>query len=547
MRNWGYENALVPPGFPSPTCKRYILWPVWISRILLGDGSCELSGSERIWPSSEMVGVVLHARCVYPRFDTYGEGTAVSYPVSDSLSRELEGEIKKACSERHLIGVSIGIVRNQELVWAQSYGYADLEQKRTPDESTLYRIGSITKTLTGAAIFQLRDQGKLDLDDPLSGYIPEFSVVKCLQARAEGVTLRRMLCHHSGLMSEAPCDCWETLKFPSIEQILLMLPNVEVVIEPDSAFKYSNLAFTLLGEVVCRVSGRPFSRYVKSAILEPLGMRSSTFGLPKDDSMTRMAVGYCIRPEKDRPFLAPDPFLNAYVSAGGLYSCVADLAKWIEFQFRTEDQDHEDTRVLSGRTLLEMQRPQFLDRSWNEGHCLPWRGRRVRDEIYLGHEGCLPGFLTNILFSPQKKLGLIVLTNTDDHPYNKAMIGRIVDVVARTEGEQAFIQRLDRPLPIRAEWKELLGRYILYLLGTESLVEFHQGELVLVAANPTGQPIPPVRLQPTIDVDTFMATSGRNSGEFIRFRRGKDGKVTGYTAASFFWRKQDIIDNDCVQ
>lgn len=155
--------------------------------------------------------------------------------IIESLSKEIERQIKAFFAEHHLIGASIGIVRDGELVWKRGFGYADLESERRPDENTLYRVASITKTFTGAAIFQLRDEGKLDLDDPIGKYLPESVAVKARKGSVEGVTLRRLLCHHSGLMGEAPGDYWETLKFPTVQQFLEALPSIRSFSAPSVA------------------------------------------------------------------------------------------------------------------------------------------------------------------------------------------------------------------------------------------------------------------------------------------------------------------------
>ena len=307
-------------------------------------------------------------------------------PAVDSVSDRLEQEIGDLFAKHRLIGASVGIRRDQELVWTRGFGFADIETGREPDEHTVYRVASNTKTFTATAIFQLRDEGKLLLDDPVVKYIPEFASVKPSKASVESVTLRRLLCHHSGLMGEAPGDYWETKQFPTIEEFLTRLPEVELVIEPDSAFKYSNLAFAMLGEVVSRVSGSAYEEYVHTKILNPLGMSSSVFALT-DDLRPRMATGYQVRRYEDSPGIAPRVPLNGHTAAGQLYSTVADLARWLALQFRTDVAERGGAQVLTGSSLAEMHRPQFMAPNWQSGTCLPWAGARVGDQVFLGHGG----------------------------------------------------------------------------------------------------------------------------------------------------------------
>ncbi|MBI2861622.1 MAG: beta-lactamase family protein, partial [Chloroflexi bacterium] len=311
--------------------------------------------------------------------------------------------------------MAVGIVRDQELAWSAGFGFADIETERRPDEHTLFRVGSITKTFTATAIMQLYDEGKLRLDDPIVRYLPEFAAVRNRFGQVEDVTFRRLLTHHSGLVGEAPLGYWETLDFPTMEEILATLPQIEVVIEPDSAFKYSNLAFFLLGEVVTRLSGRPYIDYVRTEILEPIGMTSSTFKMT-DRLRPRTAVGYDPHPYEDNPIPSADLiYYKGRTPAGGLYSTVYDLAKWIALQFRMTVPAREGAQVLRGRSLEEMHRPHYMEPDLITGNCLSWMVMRRGENVYFGHGGGAPGFITQIFFNKFSRTGVIVLTNMGGH------------------------------------------------------------------------------------------------------------------------------------
>ena len=174
----------------------------------------------------------------------------MSNNLPGGLAEALDSKLSQQFGRHRLTGLSVGLVVNSELAWSRGYGYADLVSERAPDSDTAFRVGSITKTFTATGIFQLRDQGKLGIDDPLVKHIPEFAQVEVKVGSVEQVTLRRIMCHHSGLMGESPGDYWETLGFPTIQEFIDRLPGTAIVIEPDSAFKYSNLAFALLGRSI---------------------------------------------------------------------------------------------------------------------------------------------------------------------------------------------------------------------------------------------------------------------------------------------------------
>jgi CubicO group peptidase (beta-lactamase class C family) len=302
----------------------------------------------------------------------------VQRELLQSLIPNLNRRIAQIVAERRVPGVSAGLVNDQELVWCEGFGYADIASERRPDEHTVYGVGSITKTFTATAIVQLRDEGKLTLDDPIVRHIPEFAAVRCRAGKVEDVTLRRLLTHHSGLQSEPVGRNFESLVTKTTEEIVADLPRTEVVIEPGSAFKYSNLGFALLGEVVARSSSRPYVDYVLEEILEPLGMIESGFSL-SDEQRARLATGYAFSPFSEVPPLEEHHTvdLKGEDPAGRLYSTVHDLAKWISLQFRTDTQAREGAQVLAGSSLREMHRPHYMEPDWNTGFCLAGVDRRL--------------------------------------------------------------------------------------------------------------------------------------------------------------------------
>ncbi len=196
------------------------------------------------------------------------------------LIPRLEAVIDRTLERERVPGAAIGIVRDQEHLWSRGFGYADLASDRFPNADTVFRCGSITKTFTATAIMQLREEGKLGIDDPLVRPIPEFGAVKARFGKPQDVTIRRLLTHTSGLAGEGPNNGWEKLEFPSIEGMLSALGRTEIVIEAESQYKYSNLGYALLGEVIARVSGQPYADYVQRNLLDPLGMNDSGFHLP---------------------------------------------------------------------------------------------------------------------------------------------------------------------------------------------------------------------------------------------------------------------------
>jgi D-alanyl-D-alanine carboxypeptidase len=451
------------------------------------------------------------------------------------LLPKIENKIREVMTAQRLPGVAVGIVRGQELAWARGFGFADIASERAPDAATLFRCGSITKTFTATAIMQLRDEGRLFLDDPIIRYIPEFKSVRVKIGRLEDVTLRRLLSHHSGLMGEGPASGWDTGIFPGIDQMVEDLARADVVIGPHRAFKYSNYGYAMLGEVVTRVREMPYVEYVRMHLLKPLGMNSSCFELD-DSAQAKTAAGYTISFLQDLPSVAIHPHLNGFTAAGQLYSSVADLAKWISLQFRTDASKREGAQVLKGDSLSEMHRPQHVDDSWNEGYGIAWMATRRGENIFHLHGGGIYGFLTLVMFNKPYKLGAIVLTNSAGHTANAEIAFDILETLIPAVRDSRVIPELAKPAPTPEAHKRLVGRYLWPEMGVLLYVVSRGGQLFadhLFAASPGMQAVR-TKLTPTENPYVFIAEDMRAAGEPVEFQAAADGTVTGCLWARAF-------------
>ncbi|MBI3942873.1 MAG: beta-lactamase family protein [Chloroflexi bacterium] len=458
----------------------------------------------------------------------------MSDTVLDAAIPQIQARIAQILAERPVPGVMIGVVRDQKLAYTADFGFADVTTGKRFHQDTLCRVASITKTFTGTGIMQLRDEGKLDLDDPLARFLPEFKAIRCDYGRPEDVTLRQLLCHHSGLMGEPPTAHWETFDFPSMAEVLDLLPQIAVVIPPRTAYKYSNLGLSLLGEVITRVSGQPYQDYIRAEILEPLGMTSSTFELA-EPQRSRGATGYDPSPYSDIPALAVHKSMNGMAAAGQLYSSVSDLAKWLALQFRTDADRREGAQVLRGASLIEMHQPQYMEPDWATGYGLPWRANRVGDNVYTGHGGGLPGFSSQIYFNTPYRTGAVVLTNTGEGRASELAIVTLEAILAEEKKAGKQLPS-EKPTPIPADWQRFLGPY-LWSLNSVQNIEYHAGALALVTPATPAAAAMISRLRPTDQPLVFMVENGRYAGEPLTFRQTASGKIKGFTSSGFAYRK----------
>lgn len=324
-------------------------------------------------------------------------------------------------------GIAVGIVCGSELAWFKGFGETEIGSGKVPDEHSVFRVASNTKTFTAMSLMILQESSMLSLDDPLLLYIPEFTSAAGIAGDLEDVTLRRMTAHHAGLTTEHPATDWDGTLFPLMQAMLDRIDEVEVVIPLDSAWKYSNMAYGFLGEVVSRLSGQSYERFVESEILSILGMGETTFDNALVSEENRV-VGYSQpSPGSEALRVAPYSELNGLASAGQMMTNVADLTKWLAHAVRFESGNGPS--LIGTRSRREMLHPAYLDAGWTTGQCVGWRATRSGERVYHGHGGGIHGFGTQTMFHGPFQTGVIVLTNLWPNPVSVSLAQNLLDAV----------------------------------------------------------------------------------------------------------------------
>ena len=419
--------------------------------------------------------------------------------------------------QQHVPSVALTVVHGDRPVWTKAFGYAEASMKTAATPQTLYRIGSITKTFTALAILQLREDGKLRLDDRVRDHVTRTAI----QARNIGlldVTIRELLTHSSGLQRDLPGTWWTQPSFPA------EVPDHFSATYPSSTeWKYSNVGYVLLGEVIAAAGGEPWARHVERRILGPLGMVNTEAMPPRDDA--RLATGYS-RPTPGEPYVpAPRVDHGAVSPAVSVASTVEDLSRYLAFHMGNGGS------VLSGKSLREMHRPQWLLDDWQIAWGLGMRVRRVDGRVRVGHPGTTPGFAALMEFIPALKLGVAVLTNADDgNPasYCDYALQLLTPIVAKA---------MARAAPALAEDAErYCGHYCSEDGNRTMLVAVLDGQLTLVAPGAPNPYAACMTLERTPESHTFIMRSGSAFatlafGERLTFSTSASGEVTGYDVA----------------
>lgn len=433
-------------------------------------------------------------------------------------AREFEAKLAAFVKDNRLYGAAAGVVHGDEVAWSGGVGFADAAGGRRSSADTLYRIASITKTFTGTAIMQLRDAGKLDLDDPAVKWIPELAD-SASPATIGAVTIRRLLSHESGLVSEppgtdfaAPEPVYEGVSARNLDRVA----EIYTAVPPNTQPKYCNLGYQFLGEIAHRASGTEYPQYVAEHILGPVGMTSTGFAPLGTGLAARRAVGYGPRAFSDE--LAPAPATPPLWAEGGLWSSVTDLCRWLSVQLAAHADEPPASAVLAATTLKEMHKPRYLsDEDWTSAWGISWYAVRKDDVSWIQHSGGLPGFTSNACFDRKSRVGAVVLVNGVADASAAAMeLGAMArGLVAANAPELAL------PAPTPSDVRSLLGAYAPADMSWLARLEWRDGSLTFVDWQAPGELMPLERVQ-----SSFVVASGfRQSGETLEVRRRPDGAV----------------------
>lgn len=412
--------------------------------------------------------------------------------------------------------IAVAIVKDQETIWSKAYGMANTDGKVAASTNTLYSICSISKLFTSVAIMQLYDAGKLRLDDSIEAILPKYNLKQ--QYKESGpITIRSLLTHSSGLPRESDFPYWTgpDFPFPTQAQLNAKLGEQQTLYPSSTYFQYSNLGMTVLGEVVEKISGQPYDKYVEENILKPLRLNSTYTYLPKEEWGKKMAIGYGATKRegsRDKVNLFDTKGVKA---AAGFSSNVEDLARFASWQFRLLNNGAAE--ILKSSTLKEMQRVQWVDPDWKTYWGLGFSITQQDGITIVGHGGSCPGYRTVLQLEPKEKMAYTVMINAG---------GESPDLFAKEIRE--IISKIPKDKTAKksnVNLEQYSGTYTSQPWGSERIVTPWYGDLVLLNL-PNENPDEGMILLQHVSGDIFKRVrKDKTLAEEIIFERDSSGKV----------------------
>ncbi len=367
----------------------------------------------------------------------------------DPIVEKYRALIPKLMAEQNVPGLAIAVVDDQEVIWAEGFGYTDDDHKVPVTADTLFNVQSTSKLFTATAVMMSVQKGLIDLDAPITAYLPDFTVHSIFEEHPEQkITLRMLLSHTAGFTQETPIGNNYDLGHVDFEDHIQSISDTWLRFPVGTGYAYSNVGISLAGYILQKVTGRPFPEAVDTLLLHPLGMERSSFDINKVRLDLDRAIGHT-------PPLPSVPLEIPIIPEGGLYTSANEMARFLQFQL--------NRGVVDGKSVLS---PDLLDEqdtvpAPNQGSLEGYALGVVRTEWYenrravlFSHGGGGFGFLSDLYWVPELKIGITVLTNSTTHQLQGDLALQVLDDFIQDPGRPYYGRVLalpDRPYVGKAD------------------------------------------------------------------------------------------------
>ena len=467
----------------------------------------------------------------------------MSSELPDGFVERFEAKVATTMKEMHIPGMSVSIVKSGSVIYTRGFGARNLEKNLPATRNTLYGIGSCTKSFTALAIMQLFEQGKLDVQDPVGKHLP-FK----LGSKENPIRIHHLLSMSSGIPNLGLAEVLLGRAFgvgekwvpaSSFDDLMLHVNSAkeEIAAEPGVRYFYFNTGFTLLGEIVARVSKMPYEQYIGEGILKPLKMNRSTFLEEEFEKDLDIMTPYRTEEEAGEAKVVPsrhpfDPFIYA---PGGLLCSAQELANYLLANINGGI--FEDTRILDASLMEEMHKVQleveaFHDTFGNYGRMGYGYGWLVADDFF-GHKIVMHGGSTGVssaqlMFIPDLKIGIAAAANSGQTPM-PVLIGALVTLMGKDPEKEMPDFEIEEKLGM------LVGEYETYK-GINKVSVKKKGSLLYVESEMWGTKTSYPLIPETDKIEDlrFYTISGPSKKARVEFVVNSSGKIDLYIERNRF-------------
>jgi CubicO group peptidase (beta-lactamase class C family) len=326
--------------------------------------------------------------------------------MMDAAIARLEAVFEEMLAEGRLAGLSVGIVREGQLVFARAIGVRNVETREPLTERSLFHLASVSKPFVATALVQLAERGQVALDAPVIDYLPYFELA---DKRYPTLTIRQMLGHISGMpdVEDYGWDRPEDDEY-ALERYVRSLTSEHLIAAPGEQFAYSNIAFEVLGDIISMASGQSFEAYIRDHIFEPLGMVQSTF------LRAEVPAALAVTPHvgEERPEVsAVYPYNRAHAPSSTLHSNPVEMSRWIIANLRRGEID--GARILDAASYDLLRHPAHPTERPDEQIGLSWFVGHHAGHRRISHSGGDTGFRSYCAFFPDDNAGAVLMSNWD--------------------------------------------------------------------------------------------------------------------------------------
>jgi CubicO group peptidase (beta-lactamase class C family) len=373
---------------------------------------------------------------------------ALAGNTTESIIDKYRTLIPQEMRKQHIPGMAIAIVDDKQVVWSEGFGYTDWDYKTPVTADTPFSIQSMTKSFTAAAVMLAVQEGLVDLDTPVSKYLPDFHINSIFEERPEEkITLRHLLSHTAGFTFDAPVGNNNDLDAGTWQDLITSISNTWLLFPVGTRYNYSNNGINLAAHIVEVQAGMPFQQYLKTRLLEPLGMTHSTLDIDAIRAVPDRAIG-------NSAFFRQIP-ISPIMAAGGLYTSANDMVRYLLFYLnlgKVNSGTAEETQVLNAdlvKTMYDGQFPASADQGYGLGLSFS-RAHDATNTLEIEHGGGGFGFISDMAWLPQIKFGVVWLSNASDHNLQSWLTSQIINdyidanratMASRANQSQSFNQK----------------------------------------------------------------------------------------------------------